>query len=168
MAKDKVKSLSEEFNQLKGQLDEQVKNLKNARTSLVKQISGIQGVPILADEDTSEQPETAEVAPEDEATDESPVAHLRDAAAEIASAGSPADAGEAGDAATAAEHALHYTEQVASRVGDLADQSEEQAERIVDAARLTQVHLHLIFLFISGHQEFLGQAGGKGGDANRS
>ncbi len=57
---------------------------------------------------------------------------MRDAAASLASAGTSRDA------ADAATHALSYTQQVASRVGDLADQSEEQAKRIVDAARLAQ------------------------------
>jgi len=60
------------------------------------------------------------------------VNHLRDAAAALAAAGTT------NDAADAAKHALSYTQQVASRVGDLADQSEKQAEKIVDAARLTQ------------------------------
>ena len=60
------------------------------------------------------------------------VTHLRDAASVLAAAGTT------NDAADAAKHALSYTQQVASRVGDLADQSEKQAEKIVDAARLTQ------------------------------
>jgi hypothetical protein len=60
------------------------------------------------------------------------VTHLRDAASALAAAGTT------NDAADAAKHALSYTQQVASRVGDLADQSEKQAEKIVDAARLTQ------------------------------
>lgn len=57
---------------------------------------------------------------------------VRDAASTLAAAGTSRDA------ADAATHALSYTQQVASRVGDLADQSEAQAKRIVDAARLAQ------------------------------
>ena len=155
MAKSKVKSLSEEFRNLKAQLQEQVSNLQSARSNLVSQISSVQDLPVTAAHSPAQTGAESEETDrnnfvmradepqdlEDEAgAEESPesateprVDHLRYAASAIASAGATADAAES------AQHALHYTEQVASRVGDLADQSEEQAERIVDAARLTQV-----------------------------
>jgi hypothetical protein len=136
-AKANVKSLSEEFNKLKSQLQEQVSTLQKARTNLVSQIATVQGAPVQNMQ--ADEPISDEATSGDDEGSESPqndrLNHLRYSAATIASAGSSADA------ASASEHALHYTEQVASRVGDLADQSEEQAERIVDAARLTQVGL---------------------------
>ena len=41
------------------------------------------------------------------------------------------------DAADAAEHALGYTQHIASEVGELATQTEEQADRVVAAAKVT-------------------------------
>ena len=41
------------------------------------------------------------------------------------------------DAADAAEHALGYTQHIATEVGDLAQQTEKQADRVVAAAKLT-------------------------------
>ena len=41
------------------------------------------------------------------------------------------------DAADAAEHALGYTQHIASQVGELATQTEKQADRVVAAAKLT-------------------------------
>ena len=41
------------------------------------------------------------------------------------------------DAADAAEHALGYTQHIASQVGELAKQTEKQADRVVAAAKLT-------------------------------
>jgi hypothetical protein len=41
------------------------------------------------------------------------------------------------DAADAAEHALGYTQHIAAQVGDLAQQTEKQADRVVAAAKLT-------------------------------
>jgi hypothetical protein len=145
-AKANVKSLSDEFNKLKSQLQEQVSTLQKARTNLVSQIASVQGAPVVVSHPVQNQfvmrangPDSDEAATgEDEGLalpGNDRLSHLRYSAASIASAGSSADA------AAASEHALHYTEQVASRVGDLADQSEEQAERIVDAARLTQVYV---------------------------
>jgi len=41
------------------------------------------------------------------------------------------------DAADAAEHALGYTQHISAEVGDLAQQTEKQADRVVAAAKLT-------------------------------
>lgn len=151
-AKSKVKSLSEEFSKLKSQLQEQVHNLQSAKSNLVSQIASVQGSPVLAGADVPIPPggdtdgeDGVPVPPEAADNDE------ENALGEDAHTLPPSEDEEeeddepvlsassrAHDAANAAEHALHYTQQVASRVGDLADQSEEQAERIVDAARLTQ------------------------------
>jgi len=119
-AKERVAKLHKEFDALKSQLQGQLTNLNSARTDLVSQISDAEGM--------SAQPMLSAAA----ASPTAPfVTHLRDAASALANAGTSSDA------ADAAKHALSYTQQVAARVGDLADQSEKQAERIVDAARLT-------------------------------
>jgi hypothetical protein len=139
-AKQRVARLHTEFDQLKAQLEGQVKSLDQARGDLVTEIKSAEGVPVKqkaeaetkdplaqfasADIDFGAQPRVDTTAPF--------VTHLRDAASALAAAGTT------NDAADAAKHALSYTQQVASRVGDLADQSEKQAEKIVDAARLTQ------------------------------
>lgn len=120
-AKERVAKLHTEFDQLKKQLAEQVSNLQEARGDLVSQIST---GPSLKEE--------APVTDDTSFVTHPSVKSLRAAAATLAAAGTSKDA------ADAATHALSYTQQVASRVGDLADQSEEQAKRIVDAARLAQ------------------------------
>jgi len=121
-AKERVKKLHAEFDALKSQLKGQLTNLNSARTDLVSQIKNAEGI--------SAQPQAVSFDTLSGVTAPA-VTHLRDAATALANAGTSKDA------ADAAKHALSYTQQVASRVGDLADQSEQQAERIVDAARLT-------------------------------
>ena len=147
-AKQRVAKLHSEFDQLKAQLEGQVHSLDQARGDLVTQIKSAEGAPVKA----AAAPDVADFADADmdfgntlsahhahhhahhQHVDTSApfVTHLRDAANALAAAGTT------NDAADAAKHALSYTQQVASRVGDLADQSEKQAEKIVDAARLTQ------------------------------
>ncbi|KAJ1481194.1 hypothetical protein T484DRAFT_1808321, partial [Baffinella frigidus] len=123
-AKDRVAALHKQFAALKAQLRQQVGNLNHARGDLVTQIKA------ATDEHASpeEEPSRSE---EHNSRSEASTSAWRDSAREIASSGATEDA------ADAAKHALSYTQQVASRVGDLADQSEHQAEKIVDAARLT-------------------------------
>jgi len=123
-AKDRVSALHREFNKLKQQLQSQVSNLQEARGDLVSQI-GDSSAPFTMKTDSPATEDTSFVT-------HPAVKSLRSAAATLAAAGTSKDA------ADAATHALSYTQQVASRVGDLADQSEEQAKRIVDAARLAQ------------------------------
>jgi hypothetical protein len=154
-AKHRVAKLHKEFDQLKEQLEGQVHSLDKARGDLVTQIKTAEGAPVQAEEakDSAADFANADLDFDDSnalhvhhhhqhaahrlqhhSVDTSApfVTHLRDAAAALAAAGTT------NDAADAAKHALSYTQQVASRVGDLADQSEKQAEKIVDAARLTQ------------------------------
>jgi len=128
-AKKRVASLHEEFDALKKQLQNQVKSLDAARGDLVTQIKAAEGNNALTKnlESSSESEDLGDsdfTAPY--------VRRLRDAALAATAAGTSSDA------ADAAKHALSYTQQVASRVGDLADESEKQATKIVDAARLTQ------------------------------
>ena len=125
-AKDRVAALHKQFAALKAQLQQQVGNLNHARGDLVTQIkSATRGSRSTRLDDESEEGEDNSGGPS------SSVSAWRDSARSIASSGATEDA------ADAAKHALSYTQQVASRVGDLADQSERQAEKIVDAARLT-------------------------------
>lgn len=130
-AKDRVAKLHKEFDALKKQLADQVNNLQAARGDLISQVAGTHSGLAAVDSDGSSSSSSS---PEDDTTfvTHPRVKSLRDAAATLAAAGTSKDA------ADAATHALSYTQQVASRVGDLADQSEEQAKRIVDAARLAQ------------------------------
>jgi len=153
-AKQRVAKLHSEFDKLKSQLEGQVQSLDTARGDLVSQIKSAEGVPVKAAEakDSVDDFANADLDFGDDKmlahhvvhhhravrghhnldTTAPFVTHLRDAASALAAAGTT------NDAADAAKHALSYTQQVASRVGDLADQSEKQAEKIVDAARLTQ------------------------------
>ena len=158
-AKQRVAKLHNEFDELKAQLQSQVKSLDSARGDLVTQIKTAEGVPVQPEAESSQAESAADFADADVDFGDKDAAlavrrrrvhhrnhnrqrkldttapfvtHLRDAAAALAAAGT------SNDAADAAKHALSYTQQVASRVGDLADQSEQQAEKIVDAARLTQ------------------------------
>lgn len=133
-AKDRVAKLHKEFDALKKQLSDQVNNLQAARGDLVSQISGPHSLAAIASGSDDSSTATTSSIPEDDTTfvTHPRVKSLRDAAATLAAAGTSKDA------ADAATHALSYTQQVAARVGDLADQSEEQAKRIVDAARLAQ------------------------------
>jgi len=148
-AKTRVAKLHSEFDDLKKQLQGQVHSLDEARGDLVTQIKTAEGAPVEA-ADARNSASNFASADLDFGSDSAAlshdhhsahhtidtktpfVTHLRDAAAALAAAGTT------NDAADAAKHALSYTQQVASRVGDLADQSEKQAEKIVDAARLTQ------------------------------
>ena len=143
-AKKRVAKLHTEFDALKKQLKDQVSTLDRARGDLVKQIKGAEGAPAALQLQAAEPGTSAAFADAGADFGSAPaqtsmmdtqapfVTHLRDAASALAAAGTT------NDAADSAKHALSYTQQVASRVGDLADQSEEQAEKIVDAARLTQ------------------------------
>jgi len=139
-AKQRVARLHTEFDQLKAQLEGQVKSLDQARGDLVTEIKSAEGVPVQQKAEAENKDPLAQFASADIDFGAQPpvdttapfVTHLRDAASALAAAGTT------NDAADAAKHALSYTQQVASRVGDLADQSEKQAEKIVDAARLTQ------------------------------
>eukprot|EP00286_Rhodomonas_abbreviata_P014547 CAMPEP_0181326902 /NCGR_PEP_ID=MMETSP1101-20121128/21777_1 /TAXON_ID=46948 /ORGANISM="Rhodomonas abbreviata, Strain Caron Lab Isolate" /LENGTH=581 /DNA_ID=CAMNT_0023435449 /DNA_START=9 /DNA_END=1754 /DNA_ORIENTATION=+ len=127
-AKERVKKLHTEFASLKAQLHDQMQTLDSARGNLVSQIKQVEGSPDL---DAGEARSSFSGLSSGSEVTAPFVTHLRDAASALAAAGT------SNDAADAAKHALSYTQQVASRVGDLADESEKQAERIVDAARLT-------------------------------
>jgi len=128
-AKKRVASLHEEFDALKKQLQNQVQSLDSARGDLVTQIKAAEGNNALT-KGLNRNSESEDFGSSDFAAPY--VKHLRDAALAATAAGTSTDA------ADAAKHALSYTQQVASRVGDLADESEKQATKIVDAARLTQ------------------------------